>query len=484
VAIAEIKNLKPLVVATRFGRGNEGRIIRSFAIPHIASTFGTMLSGCLRHPAGVLRCFRHLVSGQRLVRLKIDSHPIGRHIYDHLLRRHGLPRLGVLSMRIRFEAAVELAYYFGVKRLLDRIQCSFAILGDNTYRQGITFEILKQRGIPSLCAIDLNGMSAHIYRTRQDYEDHCRTADASLVQAFDTDPAVQDAARSALNARTSGREIQHDLIRAYSSAKRTPAAEELRRELGAAEGKKMVVVMAHIFQDAPHAYPGTLFPDYSQWLVETCRRLIRNPNVALIVKEHPSVELYHEQGTIDKVLAELGPGRIRIVKDINTRSFFDCADAVVTCGGTCGMEFPCFGVPVVVAARPPYSGFSFITRSATRQEYFSTLDSIHRIPGLTEQQIHLARTVFYVLQRVQKVDKSRLGLGTQGYTLGSASDPDKAWREMLDDLTAGDGRQRLLTYLAEIFDSGLLNLVESSLLSAQPVGAALESLDDDGVLVS
>jgi hypothetical protein len=55
---------------------------------------------------------------------------------------------------------------------------------------------------------------------------------------------------------------------------------------------------------------------------------------------------------------------------------------------------------------------------------------------------------------------------------------------MLDDLTAGDGRQRLLTYLAEIFDSGLLNLVESSLLSAQPVGAALESLDDDGVLVS
>jgi hypothetical protein len=183
-------------------------------------------------------------------------------------------------------------------------------------------------------------------------------------------------------------------------------------------------------------------------------------------------------------LAELGPGRIRIVKDINTRSFFDCADAVVTCGGTCGMEFPCFGVPVVVAARPPYSGFSFITRSATRQEYFSTLDSIHRIPGLTEQQIHLARTVFYVLQRVQKVDKSRLGLGTQGYTLGSASDPDKAWREMLDDLTAGDGRQRLLTYLAEIFDSGLLNLVESSLLSAQPVGAALESLDDDGVLVS
>ncbi len=471
VAIAQARNLRPLVMATRFGTGQEGKIIRSFRVPRRASTFGTVLLGCLTSPAGIWRCLRKIGSGSQLVRLGIGPHPIGKHIYDHLLRRHGLPTLESLSRKIRFEIAVEIAYYFGVKRLLDRMQCAFALLGDNTYRQGITFEILKERGIPCLCAVDVNGLSAHLYRCRADYEDHCRTADKAIVYSLDRDPATQNAADEALDARTSGRENQHDLIRAYSAAKRTPAAEEMRKELGAQDGRKLVVVMAHIFQDAPHAYPGTLFHDYSQWLIETCRRLTRNPHVALIVKEHPSIELYHEQGTIDKVLAELGPGRVRIVKDLNTRSLFDCADVLVTCGGTCGMEFPCFGVPVVVAARPPFSGFSYITRPSTRQEYFAVLDSIHRVSKLSDEQIHLAKTVFYVQQRVQKVDKRGLGLGTQGLTLGKASDENQAWREMLDELATGDGHGRLVAYLGEFFDSGLLNLIESSFLSARKLVA-------------
>jgi hypothetical protein len=484
VAIAQTRNLRPIVMTTGFGAGKEGQILRSFAVPRRASTFGAMFFGYLANPAGVWRCLRRIRTGAQLVRLKIGSHPIGRHIYDHLLRRHGLPTLESLTARLRFEAAVEIAYYFGVKRLLDRTHCTFALLGDNTYRQGITFEILKERGTPSLCGIDINGMSAHLYRTRADYLNHCRTVDEAVVQALDRDPAIQDAARAALDARTSGREKQHDLIRAYNVAKRTPAAEELKREFGAGDGKKLVVVMAHIFQDAPHAYPGALFNDYSQWLIETCRRLARNPRVALIVKEHPSIELYHEQGTIDKVLEALGLEQVRIVKDLNTRSFFDCADVVVTCGGTCGMEFPCFGVPVVVAARPPYSGFSYITRPSTRRAYFAVLDNIDRIPGLTEKQIHLARTVFYVLQRIQKVDKRRLGLGTQGLSLGQPSDEDRTWREMLDELSAGDGHKRMLAYLAEIFDSGFLNLVDHSLLSAQPIGAIRGNIVDEEVLVS
>jgi hypothetical protein len=472
MAVAETKKLRPMVMATRYGTLQERRIIRSFAIPCVVSTFGTMIAGGLSNPVGIWRYFRRIRAGSTLAMLRIGLHPVGKHIYDHLLRRHGLPRLGVLSTGVRFEIAAELAYYFGVKRLLDRKQFSFAILSDNTYRQGITFEILKESRIPSLCAIDLNGMAAHLYRNRQDYDDHCRTPDAAIVRALDADPAVQAAARRSLDARISGREMQHDLIRAYSVAKRTPEAEELRREFGACDGKKLVLVMAHIFQDAPHAYPGTLFRDYSQWLVETCRRLANNPNVALVVKEHPSIELYGEEGTIDAVLSELGPGRIRIVKDLNTRSFFESADVVVTCGGTCGMEFPCFGVPVVVAARPPYSGFSYITHPATREEYYEALDVIHKIPRLSVEQIHLARTVFYVLQTVQKVDKNSLGLGTQGFSLGQVPDEDKAWGEMLHEMAEGNGYSRLLAYITAFFESGFLNLMECFHLTTPTHGDA------------
>lgn len=483
MAVAETKNLRPVVMVARHGTRQERRIIGSFAIRRVVSTFGTLVAGYFSNPIGVWRCFTRIRAGQTLVRLKIGPHPVGKHIYDHLLLRHGLPRLGVLTRAVRLEIAGELAYYFGVKRLIDRKRFSFAILSDNTYRQGMTFEILKERGIPCLCAIDLSGMSAHFYRTREDYDDHCRTPDVGLVRALDADPSVQDFARRMLDARTSGREVQHDLIRAYSTAKRMPDAEELIKEFGAGHGKKLVLVMAHIFSDAPHGYPGVLFRDYSHWLVETCRRLARNPNVALVVKEHPSVELYGEEGTIDEILSEPGLGDIRIVKDLNTRSFFRCADVVVTCGGTCGMEFPCFGVPVVVAARPPYSGFSYITRPGSRREYYAILERIHGIPKLAKEQVHLARTVFYVLQTLQKVDKNSLGLGTQGHALGQAPDEEKAWNEMLHEMAVVNGYSRLLACMSALFDSGYLNLMERSRLTALPPGPASLSRSGDRILI-
>jgi capsule polysaccharide export protein KpsC/LpsZ len=271
---------------------------------------------------------------------------------------------------------------------------------------------------------------------------------------------ISSRAEELLQRRVSGNEQQHDTLRAYSQTKRDPAPAEVRQRFGAGPGKKLVLVTSHVLQDAPHAYPGAHFDDYKDWLLTTCRTLLENPNVCVVVKEHPSVELFNEIGVIDRVLEELRPREIPVVRDLNTRSFLRCADVVVTCGGTVGLEFPCYGIPVVVAARPPYARFDHVVRTKDRNEYIATLQRIHTIPPLTEFQTRQARALFYVSLELLRVDKTLLGLGTQAATLGLTPDEGLMWREMLIENASGIGHGRLIEYLQKFFASGLSNFVD------------------------
>lgn len=464
MALAQIKRLRPIVMTTRFGTAKEKAIIQCHVGCRIVTTFGIMLSGLLRNPIGTLQCFRRLRTGAVLSRLLVGKQSIGRHIYDLMLRRHGLPELGLLTPKQRLEILAELAFYFGLEHLFARRKISFALLGDNTYRQGIAFEMLKLRGIPSVCAININGLAAHLYLDRADYALHCRTPDPVLVDRFRHDDHARQAVEKALISRTSGTEIQHDLIRAYDPRKRIIEGNELRRQYGVTADKKLILVMSHIFQDAPHAYPGALFRDYKTWLLETCRELRKNPHIVFVVKEHPSIELYGEHGTIDRILAELGPEQVHLVKNINTRSFFDCTDVVVTCGGTCGLEFPCFGVPIVVAARPPYSGYHHIRTSRSQADYFTTLEHVHKIEKLSAEAVHLARTVFFTMQEALQVDKAELGLSRLNFSLGGESQEERLWQELasegLDDRKFG----QLVRYCERLLATGYRNFVDLDVL--------------------
>ena len=459
-SFAEMRQLELLAMGTGRDYTRQREVFQSFGARWTTNTYRTMFRGLLAKPLAVWRCFRVLQGRRSLVRLRVNGAWIGKHIYDTLLRRHGLPCAIRFGFKLRLEVAAEICFFFGLETAFARHAPAFVILGDNTYRLGLAFELAKHLAIPAIVGINLQGVAAHLYRKAVDYKWHCRTPDASLIDRLHADPEVQKYAAKALASRTSGAESQHDVVRAYSSDKFTSDATELRNRLRVPPGKKLVVVMAHIFQDAPHAYPGTHFDDYADWLVSTCRELLKNEAVHLIVKEHPSVDLYGEHNVIDKVLMELAPLRPPIIKDVNTRSFFSAADAIVTCGGTCGMEFPCYGIPVVVAARPPYVGFSYIHAAESRAAYFRLLDKIDTLPRLDAECVSLARTVFYALNNVMKVDRRLLGLGAQAPGLGGITDVVALYREMIELNVKSDAVASLGRYLGQVWNSTAHNFVD------------------------
>jgi hypothetical protein len=307
-------------------------------------------------------------SGQDLVELKIDGVPVGLHLYDSLLLRKQSSTIDRVSVGLKLRIIIELAYYFSVVRIIDQFRDPLVILPDNTYRQGMVFEYLRSREIRCLAGLNINDLTIYKYHTAEEYQDFCRTPSFELIDRIVNDKRLYELAETYLVERVSGGDKHHDLVRAYDPAKRSASMEMLVERHHCDISKPIVLVAAHVFSDAPHAFPNQLYQDYEHWLIETCRHLQRNASANFLVKEHPSAALYNEEGLTERILRSANMEGHLLSSDVNTGSLFALVDVLVTCGGTAGMEFPCFGIPVVCISRPPYVHMPYVHKAHDKRD--------------------------------------------------------------------------------------------------------------------
>lgn len=192
-------------------------------------------------------------------------------------------------------------------------------------------------------------------------------------------------------------------------------ADAVRRALGLDPVKKTAIIFCHILYDATFFYGESLFEDYEQWMVETVRAAIANPNLNWVVKVHPvnvwrskmdgSELVQLEAETLRKHFGDLPPHVTIMPADtgINTFSLFEVADVGLTVRGTIGMELPCFGIPVVTAGTGRYSGRGFTIDPKTREEYVTLLARLDEVPRLDAETMRRARLHYYGALRLRPV---------------------------------------------------------------------------------
>ena len=84
-------------------------------------------------------------------------------------------------------------------------------------------------------------------------------------------------------------------------------------------------------------------------------------------------------------------------KDFSASAIPNLADVILTVSGTSGLEFACFGIPVINAGNSMYSGYGFNIEPKTKQEYYYVLNSIDQVDKLTTKQINTAKHVAYYI---------------------------------------------------------------------------------------
>jgi hypothetical protein len=201
------------------------------------------------------------------------------------------------------------------------------------------------------------------------------------------------------------------------SGKREAPPDEVRAALGLDPAKKTAVIFSHMAWDAAFFFGTSLYQDFETWLFETVKFVAAEcPDMNWIVKLHPfNVFKLRREGREDPEESEMAllrhlmpmPEHVRIMRAdtaISTRSLFPLVDYVLTVNGTVGMEFPCFGVPAVVAGTGRYSGRGFTMDPATREEYLALLRRLHQVPPLSDEVRAIARRHFLALMMGRQVD--------------------------------------------------------------------------------
>jgi hypothetical protein len=205
-----------------------------------------------------------------------------------------------------------------------------------------------------------------------------------------------------------------DDTRRLMSGKRPKSPDEVRQELRLDPRKRTAVVFSHVAWDAAFFFGTCLFEDFEEWLFETVRFAAEEGrHLNWIVKLHPfnAFKLRREDRQEESEMRLLRrlmplPDHVRIVRadtDLSTESLFPVVDYVLTVNGTVGMEFPCFGVPAILAGTGRYDGFGFTLNPATREEYFALLKRLETVPPLDARTRTLARRHFLTLMTRRQV---------------------------------------------------------------------------------
>jgi len=208
-----------------------------------------------------------------------------------------------------------------------------------------------------------------------------------------------------------------DDTRRLMTGKQLKPPEAVRQELGLSPDKKTAVIFSHIAWDAAFFYGSGLFDDFEHWLFETVKFVEAEcPDMNWIVKLHPFnvFKLQREEKSEESEMRLLRsimplPDHVRIMRastPINTQSLFPVIDYVLTVNGTVGMEFPCFGIPALLAGTGRYNGLGFTIEPPTREAYFAQLKTLHTVPRLSVEAQTLARKHFYTVVERRQTDLS------------------------------------------------------------------------------
>jgi hypothetical protein len=458
--ISNILNMTPVCIRGINSTSKNIDLVKSMNVNVLGSKYDFILS-FIHSIFAIFRVWAPVKSRKNLLDLHVGKYRIGIYIYDHLLPRFNSPTLDKFNFKVRLIILMEIGYFFFFRKVVLNKNVKFIVIGDYVYRYGFLFEIAKQDSIPCITPINLNMFAMRKYVSQKDYETHDRAPDKNILNTLE-DKIVNERLTGYFNDRFSASMEQHDVIKAFSSDKEILVRKELIDKYKLNKNMPIVVIMAHIFCDAPHGYPNTLYDDYYEWVKRTVINLKKNKNVNFLVKEHPSADLYNECGILKKLLKSLGSEQYLLDEETHTLSILNECDVVVTCGGTIGQEFLYRGKQVVLAAKPSYSGFGVTTEFNTKSEYESFLRGNMFIDfSLSEDQQSVANKLIYYDFMLLDNYSNNLEIGGQRYFLGREFNYDEFYNSIITYNQIPLCQQNIFKLLKKYIESDKVHLINN-----------------------
>lgn len=390
-----------------------------------------------------LFCFLKLSKPEELLGIRMGKIKAGDLIYDEILRSTKQPTIGKLKWDAYKVIARSWYYYYQYKLLFFLNSYRYYIATHTAYPEyGLLCRVAL---FNKVIVIETSDIQMSVYDDIGDeilptYHQGINSAIlAGLHSCTQSVVERENIAKESLRQRVDAQIKQMDTLRAYSG--RVYQRKDLLDELGVAQQQRIGFILAHVFCDSPHLSTSMLHADYFRWLETTIECAADTEGITWIVKPHPSSALYGEEGLVESMVQGAGRDNVRVCPaDMNTRSLIDCADVVVTVHGTAGLEYACFGIPVILAGTPFYASFGFTHEPETAEEYCALIKDAAKLDRLSPEQISQALIVFESWERQFDWHNPIVTAEVQAYVWGNGvpRDVTRAYALLADNLEKND----------------------------------------------
>ena len=190
--------------------------------------------------------------------------------------------------------------------------------------------------------------------------------------------------------------------------------EDLCKRLGWSPELSIGVIFSSDLTDGVFDGTWSLFRDRLTWLRESLLEIKKINNINWLVKPHPNDEINNViTSTIsecEKICSNLAHVKI-FPDDIAIGSIPKIIDVAVTQCGTAASEYPCFGIPAIIAGETICSGLGYTIEPQSKEKYFFQLRNVKKLEKLNNQQIELAKTYIFVQNYLTRIPTNILGGG-------------------------------------------------------------------------
>jgi hypothetical protein len=167
-----------------------------------------------------------------------------------------------------------------------------------------------------------------------------------------------------------------------------------------------------------------------------------------LVKPHPNDEI---NKVITSTISEVkkicsNHDHVKIFPDdIAVGSIPKIIDVAVTQCGSASSEYPCFGIPTIIAGETICSGFGFTIEPQSKEEYFFQLKNMKKLEKLNNNQIELAKIFLFITYKLLAIPVNLIPP-----IVSSAIDEKKIWSLMTKLLKEYNFEENLLIKMMKI----------------------------------
>ena len=163
--------------------------------------------------------------------------------------------------------------------------------------------------------------------------------------------------------------------------------------------KPICTIALHAFSDANHLHGNLVFSTFYDEFLETIDYLKNKNNFYWIIKLHPTVAKYGEEGLVEKIIKEKKIYNLKILPNfVSTKTILNLSDKLITTRGTIALEYAGIGKKPITSGDSYYDDFNITFKPNTKSKFFDLIKNNNFPKRLNKKQIILAKTILYFMK--------------------------------------------------------------------------------------